>query len=709
MEENKNKTGKKRDRIGLILYFFYGLALIASVIIIGQIVCIQLFFKVDENLIYLFHPSNTRSIIEPARGSIISNDGRLLAMSTPMYQIYMDCAVQKAEYAADGDKGKEKELEWRGKVHGLADSLAAMYGDKSASEYYDLIISSRENGRRNVKIGSEIDHGRLQRVKQFPLFKEGANRGGIIVNKHDTRQYPYGSLARRTIGYVKDNEKSNGNNLIGIEGSYDAKLHGQEGYEYLKTTDGRKKIHNYDSTFVKAEDGYNVRTTIDIDIQDIADRALRRQIADDPDIEGGCLVVMDVKTGAIRAMVNLRRDTTTVGHPVNESYNWAIGRAGEPGSVFKSVTLMTLLEDGYVKSIEETLPINHGNYKKYPHDDHIADFGRENKTDVISVKDALKISSNQAFCYLAVENYQDNPKAFMDKIFMYKLGEAFKFDIDGLKTPSVKTPDSQTWSGTDLGVTAYGYGITETPLHILTFYNAIANKGKMMKPYLVESVEKDGKIIEKVGPSILNASICSRSTADTLTRALRAVVEEGTGKTQLGKAKLPVAGKTGTARVVLDGSIALPGNPYFDKFGRKQNQGTFVGFFPYDDPQYSIIAVVYSTVSFKAFYGGTKPAAAVNETINGMYGLKQLWGESLLSKGTLARMEADNSRITKSEDGATKATVPDVTGLGLKDAIYTIENSGFKCSFSGVGHVSKQSPSSGSTATKGGTITITLK
>jgi len=708
METNEQNTNApKKDRISYILWILYIAFLVLSVVIIGKIIWLQKAFHVDSDLEYLFTPSSTRTIIEPQRGMILDQNGKILAMSTPMYQIYMDCSILKSEYSQMGEDGQKKENIWLGKAKELSDSLYSFYGDKSAQEYYKLITDSRNNRRRHVKIGYQIDHGALQRVKAFPLFKEGANRGGIIIEKFDTRQYPYGSLARRVIGYVKDNSKSNGNNKIGLEGKFDSQLHGIEGVETLRTTEKRRHIRNFDSLYTKAEDGHNLHTTLNINIQDIADRALRRQIQDDPEIEGACMIVMEVKTGAIRAMVNLNRDTTS--GRVNETYNWAIGRAGEPGSVFKSITLTTLLEDKRVNSVEEKLPILRGRFRNYPYDDHLASFGYTHGTDSITVREALQISSNQAFCYLAVTNYEKSPQDFIDKIYMYKLGEAWDFDLTGLKTPTLMDPKSPTWSSTDLGVTAYGYGITETPLHILTFYNAIANKGKMMKPYLVENIEFNGKIVEQRGPSILNASICSKATADTLTRALRAVVTDGTGKTQLGKAKIPVAGKTGTSRVVLDPSIALPHDPYHDKWGRKQNQGTFVGFFPDDNPQYSIIAVVYSTVSSASFYGGTKPAAAVCETVNGMYGLEDIWGLDLTATAPMPAMGGMEDKITTSEVGTKTAQVPDVSGMGLKDAIYTIEKSGFKCSYSGVGHVTRQSPSAGANLTKGGTITITLK
>ena len=622
---------RSKDRIGLILYYLYLVFLIAAIVIVARIVHIQLTYEPDEKIAGYFRPTVQKVDLEPERGSIFARDGRLLAMSTPMYQVYMDCTVMKDSYRGE----PEKELEWKSKARDLSDGLARIYGDKTSGEYYDTIIQGREKGSRYLKIGKPIGHETLQEVKELPLFREGAYRGGIITEKFDTRQYPYGSLARRAIGYVKDNSKSNGNNHIGLEGKYDYVLHGQEGYEWLKVTDNRDRIHNYDSTWRKAVDGRDIRTTLDIDIQDIADRALRNQIEDNPKIEGGCIIVMDVKTGAIRAMVNLMRDTTT--QRMTESYNMAIGRTGEPGSVFKSTTLMSLLEDGKVH-LSDQIPTNHGVVRGYRFapDSHIYDYERQNNTDKISILHGFEISSNYVFRQLAIDHYADNPKKMLDKLYLYKLGETFDFDLDGFKAPTLPDPDSPYWSATDLGSVAIGYSVAETPLHIVTFYNAIANKGKMMKPYLVESIEENGVVKEKRGPSVLNGSICSRATADTLTYALTRVTQEGTGKTRLKGAKCTVAGKTGTARIVLDPKYTQKShNPYEDEFGRKQYQATFVGFFPAEEPKYSAICVIYSNLNREIFYGGTLPALAFRELVDNVYAIDVENGEVLTERHSL--------------------------------------------------------------------------
>lgn len=501
--ERQNKAKKKRDRIGVILYCFYAIVLVAGFFIIGKMVCIQLFWKPDKDVARFFLPPSTKSVIEPDRGAIIGSDGKLLAMSTPMYQLYMDCTVLKSVFRGKSNPDS-LERDWLSKAKAFSDGLAKEVGG-SAGDYYRMIVTGRKDGNRYMRLTTDLDRGALLRLQKLPLMKEGRYKSGIIVNKRDSRQYPYGTLARRTIGYVKDNRNSNGNNHIGLEGKYDYALHGKEGEIWLRPTDNRERIQNYDSTYVKPEDGLNVRTTLNITLQDIVDKAMRKQMAANPKINEGCAVIMDVKTGAIRSMVNLTKDPKD--SSLNEVYNMAIGFAAEPGSVFKATTLMTVIEDGFVKSLDDVIPMNNGVIPGYPQDTHIKGNGE------ISVLRGFEISSNYVFRYLAVKNYNDNPKRFLDKLYMYKLGQAFDFDLKGLSEPYIPSPDSKQWSATDLGSTAIGYSVKETPLHILTFYNAIANKGRMMKPYLVESIEKNGAVKTKKGPSVLNASICSKATA----------------------------------------------------------------------------------------------------------------------------------------------------------------------------------------------------
>lgn len=697
--ERQNKAKKKRDRIGVILYCFYAIVLVAGFFIIGKMVCIQLFWKPDKDVARFFLPPSTKSVIEPDRGAIIGSDGKLLAMSTPMYQLYMDCTVLKSVFRGKSNPDS-LERDWLSKAKAFSDGLAKEVGG-SAGDYYRMIVTGRKDGNRYMRLTADLDRGALLRLQKLPLMKEGRYKSGIIVNKRDSRQYPYGTLARRTIGYVKDNRNSNGNNHIGLEGKYDYALHGKEGEIWLRPTDNRERIQNYDSTYVKPEDGLNVRTTLNITLQDIVDKAMRKQMAANPKINEGCAVIMDVKTGAIRSMVNLTKDPKD--SSLNEVYNMAIGFAAEPGSVFKATTLMTVIEDGFVKSLDDVIPMNNGVIPGYPQDTHIKGNGE------ISVLRGFEISSNYVFRYLAVKNYNDNPKRFLDKLYMYKLGQAFDFDLKGLSEPYIPSPDSKQWSATDLGSTAIGYSVKETPLHILTFYNAIANKGRMMKPYLVESIEKNGAVKTKKGPSVLNASICSRATADTMLRAMRAVTSEGTAK-RLKGAKLTVAGKTGTSRQVLSKEeIDKYGmsSPYVTKDGSYHNLATFVGFFPAENPKYSAIVCMKSDLIRGSLYGGVGPAAVMREVVDAIYVLDPEWGNTIISSAKVPQMKLD--REIHEQADTKSPVVPDVTGLGLKDAMFIIENSGLRCRYTGTGHVTSQTPSPGARATEGSAITLTLK
>ena len=697
--ERQNKAKKKRDRIGVILYCFYAIVLVAGFFIIGKMVCIQLFWKPDKDVARFFLPPSTKSVIEPDRGAIIGSDGKLLAMSTPMYQLYMDCTVLKSVFRGKSNPDS-LERDWLSKAKAFSDGLAKEVGG-SAGDYYRMIVTGRKDGNRYMRLTADLDRGALLRLQKLPLMKEGRYKSGIIVNKRDSRQYPYGTLARRTIGYVKDNRNSNGNNHIGLEGKYDYALHGKEGEIWLRPTDNRERIQNYDSTYVKPEDGLNVRTTLNITLQDIVDKAMRKQMAANPKINEGCAVIMDVKTGAIRSMVNLTKDPKD--SSLNEVYNMAIGFAAEPGSVFKATTLMTVIEDGFVKSLDDVIPMNNGVIPGYPQDTHIKGNGE------ISVLRGFEISSNYVFRYLAVKNYNDNPKRFLDKLYMYKLGQAFDFDLKGLSEPYIPSPDSKQWSATDLGSTAIGYSVKETPLHILTFYNAIANKGRMMKPYLVESIEKNGAVKTKKGPSVLNASICSKATADTMLRAMRAVTSEGTAK-RLKGAKLTVAGKTGTSRQVLSKEeIDKYGmsSPYVTKDGSYHNLATFVGFFPAENPKYSAIVCMKSDLIRGSLYGGVGPAAVMREVVDAIYVLDPEWGNTIISSAKVPQMKLD--REIHEQADTKNPVVPDVTGLGLKDAMFIIENSGLRCRYTGTGHVTSQTPSPGARATEGSAITLTLK
>lgn len=597
------KTRKKRDRISVILYVLYLVMLIGSTCLIGKLVYLQAWFKPDPRIKAALTPQSTRIVTQPVRGNIYDCKGKLLAMSCPNYILHMDCTVQKSNYEhmKDREKGMRLENEWRAKAMDLSVELAKVFPEKKARDYYKMIINGREKGSKYLAIGTPVDRKTRNRIIEFPLWNEGAYKGGLIIENDNIRVYPYEKLARRTIGFVRSNKSGVSNTHIGLEGHYDKYLHGQEGIEWQRLTDNGK-VRDYDSTYCTVVDGQDLYTTLDIDYQEIADKALRKGIENEPDVEGGCLVLMDVKTGAIRAMVNLTRDNGGRGR-FEEISNMAIGRKAEPGSVFKTVTLMTLLEDGKISSLDQTIPTNHGKVEgaKVPVDAHIQQYEVQNHTNRISILKGFEMSSNYVFATLALQNYVNEPERFLSYINKYHLNETPDFDLDGWRTPTIPTPQTRYWTNADLAAIAYGYSTQETPLHILMFYNAIANKGVMMKPYIVgEPVKMD--------------AICSEQTAKTLTRALQGVTNEGTAKA-LKDARSNVAGKTGTSFATFDNG------KYQDEHGRRKYLGTFAGFFPAEDPQYSVICSIYSKATTKSFQGGGIPAVAVKSLVDQIYNI----------------------------------------------------------------------------------------
>ena len=701
------RMDRQKRRASNVLTAFHILFLTAAVAIIVKIFIIQYFWEPDPKYVSYFQPRKAKQELEPERGAIIDHNGKLLAMSTPMYNVYMDCYVMKEAHDNDKEKGREKEQKWVEKAQQLANSLPAVLEDdgRNAAYYNDLIFTGRRNKRRYVPIAKGIDHGTLLKLKNLPLFNESTYRSGMIVEKEDTRQYPYEELARRVIGYVKHNNDTTSRH-IGIEGKYDYVLHGKKGLEWKRITDKKAMIKDIDSSVVAVEDGIDVRTTLDINIQDIADRALRRNMAIEEDIVGGCVVVLDVETGAIRAMVNLQKDRKG---EFREVFNMAAGTPAEPGSVFKAVTMTTLLEDDRIE-LETTIPTNHGRMDDMPKirpDRYITDFERKHGTDRISVLDGFKISSNYVFRRLVKDNYGEDPKEFISRLHEYNFGEAYAFDLteSGSSRPRIPDPNSAGWTMSDLVSVAIGYSVRVTPLQVATFYNAIANNGKMMKPYIVESTEKDGKVIQEYKPELLNGSICSKATADTLTRALTMVTLEGTAS-RLKNARCTVAGKTGTSRIHLTPEErAGSKDPYSDINGRKKHQATFVGFFPAEEPKYTAIVVVYTGLMSHDVYGGKIPAMTFKDIADGLWAYDSDWGRTLKARGEVPQMRAEHISTAKKEN----APVPDLKGLGLKDALYAIENNGYRCVHEGTGHVVSQSPKAGAALKKGETINIRLR
>ena len=712
MADKMRNNIEDKQRVSKILWTLYCLFLVASLAVIVKIFYIQNIWKPDSQTIEEFLPDNRKEIVKPERGDVFDCNGKLLATSTPLYTVRMDCQIQKNELLGKKIKvGKDSitERDWRKMAMEMCRQMPDIIQDgRTADDFYNLIIENRDSktksGRRNVLLVKDIDHSTLLKLRQLPLYRHGRNISGMKEHKEEARKYPYEELGKRVIGDIRiDPKEPERNRFVGVEGQYDYILHGKEGIQWMKETD-RGAILNPDSTVTKVENGTAIRTTIDIDIQDIADKALRKYITDDEGIEGGCVVIMDVETGAIRAMANLKRNSRG---ELGENLNMAIGRPGEPGSVFKAVTLMTLLEDGKV-TLDTEVATNHGvlkEYRKLNKDKAVIKYEEQTGKNTITVREGLKRSSNNVFRHLVIEHYgdEDSRKDYTDRLFEYKLHDAYDFDLE--EKGYGKSALRNSWSIHDLYSTAIGYSIKETPLNILTFYNAIANNGKMVKPYLIQSFEKNGTTTKKFAPEILNASICSRNTADTLTAALKGVASDGTAR-RLKNAKCEIAGKTGTARTVLDATDKpAKKDPYMTEDGFRKYQATFVGFFPADAPKYSAIVTVYTKLTKSEGYGGgNQPTLVFRDIVNHLWALDPAWGQTIEERSEIPDMKAQFIGTRKGG-----GPVPDVKEMGLMDAIYAIENNGFKCSYEGMGHVVSQTPKAGTKCKKGETVKITLK
>ena len=518
---------------------------------------------------------------------------------------------------------------------------------------------------------------------------------------------------------------------VGIEGSCDYYLKGTPGKQTIQKMLGGEWKPVTGVEGIAPKDGYDIQTTIDIEIQEAAEKALREQLAKGMNIEGGTAIVMEVKTGAIRAIANMKK----MGNGYDESYNYAIGDATEPGSVFKLMTLVSLLEDGHV-TLEDPIDGSGGKWSYGGHtysDTH--DYG------MMDVKMALAKSSNVAFAKLAVANYEGKEQQYVDRLNSMKVGERFNLDIQGEARAAIYGPGDAMWSRSSLSSMAIGYSTLLTPLHTLTFYNAIANDGKMMKPYFIENYQENGVIVKNFGPQEISGSICSKETAKEARRALRYVVEVGTGKF-MNKTKFPIAGKTGTSR------IAYGGKQGYERNGYRRYQASFAGFYPADNPKYSAIVVLYSGDTRGNFYGGSWAGPVFKEIAEHIYSTSTDWTPALDGKVksknnpavSTGRMDAQNKVLAELGIEYTKKGISekntsgwaefrkDTTGrliarnystdndslvnvvnMGLKDAIYLLENNGYRVNFRGYGKVVEQTPAAGSRVEKNTVVKLKLQ
>ena len=691
--------------------FLYKLFVLIAIAVVGKIIYLQFINPTDTKAVDIAYKEET---IDAIRGDILARDGRPMATSVPYYQIRMDCTVSNQDT-------------FNKYIDALSRSLADFYKNKKASEYKKELVKARQEGKRYKTIGNRlVDYAELAEIKKFPIFKLGANRGGIIVEQKYKRNNPYGRLAYRTIGFI--NTEGVG---VGSEGTCDYYLKGTPGKQTIQKMLGGEWRPVTGVEGVAPKDGYDIQTTIDIEIQEAAEKALREQLAKGMNIEGGTAIVMEVATGAVRAIANMKK----MGDSYDESYNYAIGDATEPGSVFKLMTLVALLEDGYV-TLED--PIDGGN-GKWSYGGHT--YSDTHAYGMMDVKTALAKSSNVAFAKLATTYYEGKEQQYVDRLNSMKVGERFNLDIQGEARSSIYGPGDAMWSRSSLSSMAIGYATLLTPLHTLTFYNAIANDGKMMKPYFIENYQENGEVVKNFGPQEMSGSICSKRTAQEARKALIHVVEVGTGKFMKNK-NYQIGGKTGTSRIAFGGKIG------YEKNGFRRYQASFAGFFPADNPKYSAIVVLYSGETRGNFYGGSWAGPVFKQIADHIYSTSNDWvpvldgkkrcsSKPLIATGRLdaqdkvmqelgieyekvdirennssgwAEFKKDTSgRILAMNYSTDNDSLVNVVNMGLKDAVYLLENNGYKVTFEGYGKVVSQEPAAGTKLERGSTIKLKLK
>lgn len=682
-----------RVYLSFTMMFFFGLA------IIGRILWIQL--HEGKELRAMSERTHTKTEIMPAsRGDILSEDGQLLSSTRPEFEIRIDFKSINADtFAVYVDE--------------LSDSLAGLFRNKTSKVYAAELRNAFKEGKRYYLLAKGVPYYEYQRLRGFPIFDKGQRRGGFIAEHKAKRENPYKILAYRTIGLWRENAAN-----VGLESAYDTALAGREGSRVMRKASGNVWMPVRGSEY-EPVDGRDIVTTLDIKIQEVAENALL-QTLEQYGCQWGTVIVMETETGKIKALANLGRQKDG---SYWEDKNYALEK-NEPGSTFKLMSLYALIEEGHVNIDDITSAFGGIKYfgKQRVRDDHLG-------MGSISIKDAFAKSSNVVFANLVATKFKDDPMRYIKRLQKLHLHEKTGIDLKGETDPLIKTPKSKSWNTvTSLPWIAYGYESLITPLHTCMVYNAVANGGRLMKPYLVSEIREYGDVVRKFDPVVLEEQIGSPATIRQLKEVMREVVVSGTGK-RVQSPYYNAAGKTGTAQVA-DGEVS-----YAD--GVKQ--GSFVGFFPYENPKYTI-AVLVRSVPGGAYYGGVVAAPVFKTIADKLYaahiggwkipefagvqemnfknglpssiqrvltGLDyQAEASSQFGIGYLSGIRQNKAEISESAiDGK---SVPNVQGMGLKDAVYLLENIGMKVKTQGFGTVISQSIDAGTALQPGSTITLKL-
>ncbi len=614
-------------------------------------------------------------VIQANKGNIYSSDGSLLATSIPNYTIRFDAVVPKEE---DFEKY----------VKPLSDKLSALLG-KPSSYFQAILRKARNSKSRYTLIADKLSYTEYSKIKDFPLFEKGANKGGIIVEQKTVRVHPIGQIAERTVGYDKISEDGI-RKQVGIEGAFGKYLNGKDG-KILKQKIAKgqwKPIRDVNE--VDPQDGYDVISSIDVFIQDIAHHALLKQL-EEYNAEHGCVVVMETKTGQIKAISNLGRDAENGKY--YETENYAIKEAHEPGSTFKLVDLLALLDD---KKVDTSRVYDRKGglityYGKKVEDSHR---GGDQK---ISLARGFEISSNTVMVQAVYENYRNNPKQFLDRIDRMGLNKQLGLPIQGEGTPIIPHPTDNRWSALALPWMAFGYGVAVTPLQTLTLYNAVANNGEMVKPQFVSEIKEWSKTIKKYDKQVINPKICSDETLKKVKVVLLNVVRKGTGKSLYSK-DFSMAGKTGTAQA----------NYGTNGGNDKHYISSFVGYFPAENPKYSCIVVVHKPDAKNKGYYGADVAGPVFKRIAQKIFTDAPSTNEIKNLDRKIAIQENNYKVNDPKALDIKNTIPNLKGMSGMDAVAILGSLGVKVKVKGIGKVKSQSLPAGEIINKKTVLVLEL-
>ncbi len=646
--------------------------------------------------------------IEASRGNIFADDRSLLATSVPIYDVRMDMVADGLTSDVFNDS-----------VDSLAQALSTLFNDRSKQQYKQDLKAARSEGERYYLIQRSVHFPELQKLKTFPLFRLGRYRGGLLVENRNVRELPFKLLAMRTIGYMREVKP------VGIEAAFDKELRGISGKRLMQKISGGIWIPINDKDEIEPKDGNDIITTIDVNIQDVAEHALEDHLREH-NADHGCAVLMEVATGEIKAIANLSR--TIEGNYI-EDFNYVIAEASEPGSTMKMASLLAAMDDGLVDP-NDSVNVGNGEYSYFgqPMKDSHAP-----KASKLSVAQAFEASSNVGISKIIYQAYCKHQQDFIDQLKKFSLDQPLGLQIEGEGLPRIKDVKDKDWSAVSLPWISIGYEAKITPLQMLTFYNAIANNGRMVRPKFVREEQYHGRVVKSFSTEIIKDSIASPIAISKARKLLEGVVQNGTASS-LNKSCYKIAGKTGTAQ------IAAPKFGY-DK-GHRTYQASFVGYFPADHPKYSCMVVVYAP-SNDVYFGGAVAAPIFKEISDKVYSNNMEMHDtipvkdSLIESMPLAKSGAQkdlkkvlaqlNVGVISSNNDAswvsTSATpnavrfserkislgaVPNVVGMGARDALYILENAGLRVKISGKGVVSRQSIDAGTKIQRGQQITIEL-